>query len=127
MEGALPRSRRARGFPNLPRLRLVQTSAYAPPFPLRFAALQGWGYPSPLPFATPAFARRRSACTCRVSTRTDNSNSQSEGATIMSYTATYSPEDNKLRLYSSSRLPKDLYDCVKAAGFKWAPKQELFV
>ena len=45
----------------------------------------------------------------------------------MSMTATYSPEDNKLRLYSSTRLTKDLYDRVKAAGFKWAPKQELFV
>jgi hypothetical protein len=45
----------------------------------------------------------------------------------MSLTATYSPEDNKLRLYSSSRLDKDLYNRVKAAGFKWAPKQELFV
>src|ERR1700758_5561794 len=42
-------------------------------------------------------------------------------------TATYSPEDNKLRLYPSSRLPKELYDRVKAAGFTWAPKQELFV
>jgi len=42
-------------------------------------------------------------------------------------TATYSPEDNKLRLYSIARLSRDLYDCVKAAGFKWAPKQELFV
>ncbi len=42
-------------------------------------------------------------------------------------TATYSPEDNKLRLYPTSRLPKDLYDRVKAAGFSWAPKQELFV
>lgn len=42
-------------------------------------------------------------------------------------TATYSPEDNKLRLYATSRLPRDLYDRVKAAGFKWAPKQELFV
>ena len=41
--------------------------------------------------------------------------------------ATYSPDDNKLRLYPSSRLPKDVYDRVKAAGFKWAPKQELFV
>src|SRR6202521_1514136 len=41
--------------------------------------------------------------------------------------ATYSPEDNKLRLYPSSRLPKDLYDRVKGAGFIWAPKQELFV
>lgn len=43
------------------------------------------------------------------------------------YTATYSPEDNKLRLYAVSRLPRDLYDQAKAAGFKWAPKQELFV
>jgi len=41
--------------------------------------------------------------------------------------ATYSPEDNKLRLYSMSRLPKDLYERVRAAGFKWAPQQELFV
>ena len=45
----------------------------------------------------------------------------------MNYSATYSPEDNKLRLYSLSRLPKDVYERVKAAGFKWAPKQELFV
>jgi hypothetical protein len=45
--------------------------------------------------------------------------------TIM--TATYSPEDNKLRLYPTSRLPTDLYERVRAAGFSWAPKQELFV
>jgi protein-L-isoaspartate O-methyltransferase len=45
----------------------------------------------------------------------------------MNYTATYSPEDNKLRLYATSRLPADLYQRVKAAGFKWAPKQGLFV
>lgn len=45
----------------------------------------------------------------------------------MEYTATYSPEDNKLRLYSLHRLDKDLYLRVKAAGFRWAPKQELFV
>ena len=42
-------------------------------------------------------------------------------------TATYSPEDNKLRLYSSSRLDAETYARVKAAGFSWAPKQELFV
>ena len=41
--------------------------------------------------------------------------------------ATYSPEDNKLRLYSSSRLDADLYSRVKEAGFKWAPRQGLFV
>ena len=34
------------------------------------------------------------------------------------YTATYSPEDNKLRLYATARLPADLYERVRAAGFK---------
>lgn len=43
------------------------------------------------------------------------------------YSATYSPEDNKLRLYSVNRLPRDLYDRVKTAGFRWAPAQKLFV
>jgi protein-L-isoaspartate O-methyltransferase len=42
-------------------------------------------------------------------------------------TATYSPEDNKIRLYPLHRLPQDIYQRVKAAGFAWAPKQELFV
>lgn len=45
----------------------------------------------------------------------------------MNYTATYSPEDNKLRLYSLHRLDAETYARVKAAGFKWAPKQDLFV
>lgn len=44
----------------------------------------------------------------------------------MTYTATYSPEDNKLRLYASGRLPPELYARIKAAGFRWAPKQDLF-
>ena len=34
----------------------------------------------------------------------------------MSYTATYSPEDNKLRLYSTTRLDSETYARVKAAG-----------
>jgi protein-L-isoaspartate O-methyltransferase len=42
-------------------------------------------------------------------------------------TATYSPEDNKLRLYSLTRLDKDTYERVRGEGFIWAPKQELFV
>lgn len=42
-------------------------------------------------------------------------------------TATYSPEDNKIRLYASRRLDDETFARVKAAGFKWAPKQELFV
>ena len=45
----------------------------------------------------------------------------------MMYTATYSPDDNKLRLYASSRLDSETYSRVRAAGFIWAPKQELFV
>lgn len=43
------------------------------------------------------------------------------------YTATYSPDDNKLRLYASGRLDPDTYARVKEHGFRWAPKQELFV
>ena len=42
-------------------------------------------------------------------------------------TATYSPEDNKIRLYPSARLDDETFQRVKGAGFKWAPKQELFV
>ncbi len=45
----------------------------------------------------------------------------------MDLTATYSPEDNKLRLYSSARLDTETYSRLKAAGFSWAPKQQIFV
>ena len=45
----------------------------------------------------------------------------------MIFTATYSPEDNKLRLSASSKLDDDTYKRVKDAGFTWAPKQEIFV
>lgn len=41
--------------------------------------------------------------------------------------ATYSPEDNKLRLYPVSRLDSETYARVKEAGFSWAAKQGLFV
>lgn len=34
----------------------------------------------------------------------------------MNFTATYSPEDNKLRLYASQRLEPELYARVKATG-----------
>lgn len=40
--------------------------------------------------------------------------------------ATYSPDDNKLRLYPAARLDAETYARVKAAGFTWAPKQGLF-
>lgn len=45
----------------------------------------------------------------------------------MTYTATYSPEDNKIRLSASSRLDAETYARVRAAGFSWAPKQGIFV
>lgn len=45
----------------------------------------------------------------------------------MAITATYSPEDNKLRLYPSARLDAETFQRVKDAGYKWAPRQELFV
>ncbi len=41
--------------------------------------------------------------------------------------ATYSPDDNKLRLSSATRLDRDVYDRLKAAGFSWAPKQDQFI
>lgn len=44
-----------------------------------------------------------------------------------SMAATYSPDDNKLRLSSLSRLDQPTYERVKSAGFKWAPKQQIFV
>ncbi|WP_315743124.1 DUF3560 domain-containing protein [Bradyrhizobium sp. SZCCHNR1075] len=46
---------------------------------------------------------------------------------MTTFTATYSPEDNKLRLYASTRLDEQTYAQVKAAGFVWAAKQDLFV
>ena len=47
--------------------------------------------------------------------------------TTNEFTATYSPEDNKLRLYADRRLDAATFARVKEMGFKWAPKQELFV
>jgi len=41
--------------------------------------------------------------------------------------ATFSFDDNKIRLYPAARLDAADYERVKAAGFRWAPKQELFV
>lgn len=41
--------------------------------------------------------------------------------------ATYAPEDNKLRIYPYARLDSTTYNMVKGAGYKWAPKQECFV
>ncbi|WP_275556649.1 DUF3560 domain-containing protein [Mixta sp. Marseille-Q2659] len=56
--------------------------------------------------------------------------SESEESSLFngqSYRATYSPDDNKLRLYSVLRLDGETYQRVKLAGFKYAPRQGLFV
>ncbi len=45
----------------------------------------------------------------------------------MEYSATYSPEDNKLRLTASERLDEKMYLKVKDLGFRWAPAQKIFV
>lgn len=37
--------------------------------------------------------------------------------------ATYDPADDKLRIRVASKMPRDLYDSLKAIGFAWAPKQ----
>jgi len=41
--------------------------------------------------------------------------------------ATYSPDDNKIRIYPDERLDPTTYAEVRAAGFIWAPRQEIFV
>ncbi|HAZ3284338.1 DUF3560 domain-containing protein [Escherichia coli] len=46
---------------------------------------------------------------------------------VQMYRATYSPDDNKLRLYATSCLDPETYKKVRDAGFRWAPKQALFV
>lgn len=45
----------------------------------------------------------------------------------MTTTATYSPDDNKLRIYPAGRLSADEYAAVRAAGYRWAPKVGAFV
>ncbi|MGP7461734.1 DUF3560 domain-containing protein, partial [Klebsiella pneumoniae] len=50
-----------------------------------------------------------------------------ENTVSQTYRATYSPDDNKLRLYASLRLDEETYSLINKAGFRWAPKQELFV
>jgi protein-L-isoaspartate O-methyltransferase len=44
----------------------------------------------------------------------------------VTFDATYDPADDKLRFRASSRLDAETYTKVKAAGFGWAPKQDLF-
>lgn len=43
------------------------------------------------------------------------------------FTATYSPDDNKLRLSCAVRIDSETFARLKAAGYKWAPKQEQMI
>jgi 16S rRNA G1207 methylase RsmC len=45
---------------------------------------------------------------------------------VTTFDATYDAADDKLRLRASARLDAETYARVKAAGFGWAPKQDLF-
>jgi predicted RNA methylase len=45
---------------------------------------------------------------------------------MTSYSATYDPADDKIRLTASARLDAETYAEAKAAGFRWAPRQEVF-
>lgn len=56
-----------------------------------------------------------------------NTSTESKTPVRTPYSATYSPDDNKLRLYSLQRLPSVVYARLKRVGFRWAPKQQLFV
>ena len=40
--------------------------------------------------------------------------------------ATYSAEDNKLRIYTNDRISDELYGELKELGFKWAPMQKFY-
>jgi protein-L-isoaspartate O-methyltransferase len=40
--------------------------------------------------------------------------------------ATYSPDDDKIRIYPAARLSPEDYATVKGAGFQWAPLQKCF-
>lgn len=62
-----------------------------------------------------------------ATTTTPAADDSADEARVFDHSGTYSPEDNKLRLYPAYRLPPELYERVKEAGFSWAPKQELFV
>lgn len=43
------------------------------------------------------------------------------------FTATYSPDDNKLRISCARRIDSETFARLQAAGYKWAPKQQQMV
>lgn len=49
-----------------------------------------------------------------------------ENISEVTFSATYSAEDNKLRIECSERWDAELYGEMRELGFVWAPKQKLF-
>lgn len=59
---------------------------------------------------------------------TENTNTQPETVDPFPLgNATYCPEDNKLRFYSYDRFSDEIKKQIQDAGFRWAPKQLLWV
>lgn len=52
---------------------------------------------------------------------------QSELLPKLTFDATYSPDDNKIRITASHRLDSETYARLRAVGFEWAPKLQQFV
>ncbi len=72
-----------------------------------------------------------SATSERTTAEAPTDETETERAGIPGVSATYDPADNKLRIRCMGRLDRALgpalYERIKAAGFRWAPKQDLFV
>jgi len=124
----LPRERRPRarkGFPQSSALRcapFVQTRGF--PLSLRSVASPG-GFP-PLALATPAgVGQGQGVVVCNYTAQFKSNNKGERSMTNI--TATYSPEDNKIRLFCITRLDSETYNRVIKAASSGAPKQELFV
>lgn len=57
----------------------------------------------------------------------ENIDATDNAEAIYKHSATYCPEDNKIRLYPDWDDPEFDKETVKAAGFRWASKQECYV
>jgi hypothetical protein len=59
----------------------------------------------------------------RAASDAEEDSEDGEEQTDFDHTATYSPEDDKIRIYLGYHLPRDEYAIISAAGFRNAPKQ----
>lgn len=48
---------------------------------------------------------------------------EADDAVVYDHEATYSPEDNKIRLYLAYKIGRDHFNKLREAGFVWTPKQ----